>query len=206
MLALYTVKSVNTARVPRSIHSLLLRSAIVARLKLRFVPRFWVKPPPAYRARDPGWVEPSNSSEVWKFQLWKKKTELITFKISLLMNMHMYMWQTYDWKHFCGTFSHFYIKVGKWLKSWSQSQNLWSHRQDLDQVSQVATYDLNNFESISNVFPWFHQPLVVHASKYLWDLCHNSKLNITLTLCYYHFHLQTVPWTHSTWSIHQSSH
>ena len=72
MLALYTVKSVNTARVPRSIHSLLLRSAIVARLKLRFVPRFWVKPPPAYRARDPGWVEPSNSSEVWKFQLWKK--------------------------------------------------------------------------------------------------------------------------------------
>ena len=204
MLALYTVKSVNTARVPRSIHSLLLRSAIVARLKLRFVPRFWVKPPPAYRARDPGWVEPSNSSEVWKFQLWKKNRTNHIQNLTSHEYAHVYVtnvWlETFLWHIFT------FLYKGRKMTKESKSQNLWSHRQDLDQVSQVATYDLNNFESLSNVFPWFHQPLVVHASKYLWDLCHNSKLNTTLTLSCYHFHLQTVPWTHSTWSIHQSSH
>ena len=123
MLALYTVKSVNTARVPRSIHSLLLRSAIVARLKLRFVPRFWVKPPPAYRARDPGWVEPSNSSEVWKFQLWKKNRTNHIQNLTSHEYAHVYVtnvWlETFLWHIF--TFLYKGRKMTKELKSVTKS-------------------------------------------------------------------------------------
>ena len=123
MLALYTVKSVNTARVPRSIHSLLLRSAIVARLKLRFVPRFWVKPPPAYRARDPGWVEPSNSSEVWKFQLWKKNRTNHIQNLTSHEYAHVYVtnvWlETFRWLFF--TFLYKGRKMTKESKSVTKS-------------------------------------------------------------------------------------